>query len=113
LIEKAMRLNPHYPPPYLNQLGFAYLVAGRYEEALGPLKKVLTLNPNLMFSHLNLAVCYAELGRLEEARAEVAEVLRIVPHASLEWVNKQNAPSVKDPARFERILAALRKAGLK
>ena len=113
LIEKAMRLNPHYPPPYLNQLGFAYLVAGRYEEALGPLKKALTLNPNLMFSHLNLAVCYAELGRLEEARAEVAEVLRIVPHASLEWVNKQNAPSVKDPAGFERYLAALSKAGLK
>src|SRR5262245_14291252 len=93
LIEKAMRLNPHYPPPYLNQLGFAYVMAGRYEDALGPLKQALTLNPNLMFSHLNLAICYAELGRQEEARAEVAEVLRIVPIASLEWVNKQYAPS--------------------
>jgi adenylate cyclase len=113
LIEKAMRLNPHYPPPYLNQLGFAYLMAGRYEEALVPLKKALSLNPNLMFSHLNLAVCYAELGRLEEARAEVAEVLRIVPIASLEWVNKQNAPSVKDPVQMERYLVSLRKAGMK
>ena len=106
-----MRLNPHYPPPYLNQLGFAYLVAGRYEEALGPLKKALTLNPNLMFSHLNLAVCYAELGRLEEARAEVAEVLRLNPNVSLES-SKQNMP-YKDPADLERYLDGLRKAGLK
>jgi adenylate cyclase len=111
LIEKAMRLNPHYPPLYLLNLGFAYREEGRYEEALAPLKKVLTLNPNFAPAHWNLAACYAELGRLEEARAEVAEALRLNPNASLE-VMKQNTP-YKNPADLERFLAALRKAGLK
>jgi adenylate cyclase len=69
LIEQAMRLNPKYPPYYSLFLGSAYRVAGRYEEALVPLKKALTLNPDLSRAHVVLARCYAELDRLEEARA--------------------------------------------
>jgi adenylate cyclase len=111
LTEKAMRLNPRYPPFYLVALGVAYLTAGRCEEALVPLKKVLTLNPNFGPAHLHLAACYAELGRLEEARAEVAEVLRVNPNASLE-VWRQTVP-YKNPADLERFLNGLHKAGLK
>jgi TolB-like protein/class 3 adenylate cyclase/Flp pilus assembly protein TadD len=111
LIEKAMRLNPHYPVDYLHQLGWAYRMAGRCEEALTPLKRVLTLEPNYNPAHVNLAACYAELGWLEEARTEAAEVLRLVPNFSLE-VARQSWP-YKNPADLERTLAALRKAGLK
>ena len=111
LTEKAMRLNPQYPPMYLHTLGLAYHEAGRNEEALTPEKKVLTLNPNFAPAHWTLAACYAELGRLEEARAEVAAALRLNPNASLEWM-KQNVP-YKDPADLERWLAAMHKAGLK
>jgi len=111
LMEKAMRLNPHYPFDYLFELGVAYHLTGRYEEALVPLKKAVTLNPKHVFTHVNLAICYAELDRLEEARAEIAEVQQLNPTYSLEWV-RQNLP-FKDPAELERHLAALRKAGLK
>jgi adenylate cyclase len=107
LVEKAMRLNPHYPDVYVFQLSIAYRLAERYEEALAPGKRFLTLNPNFGPAHFNLAVIYSELGREEEARAEV---LRAGP-ISLEWV-RQNVP-FKDPAVLERHLAALRKAGLK
>jgi tetratricopeptide (TPR) repeat protein len=106
-----MRLNPRYPPSYLVNLGGAYRLAGRCEEALTPLKKALTLNPNIGPAHLNLAACYAELDRLEEAQAEVAAVLRVNPQASLA-VFKQISPE-KNPADVERFIAALRKAGLK
>jgi tetratricopeptide (TPR) repeat protein len=75
------------------------------------LKKVLTLNPNFAPAHLNLAICYAELDRLEEAGAEMAEALRLNPNFSLE-VAKQNLP-YKNPADLERLLESLRKAGLK
>jgi adenylate cyclase len=111
LIEKAMRLNPHYPPFYLFQLGEAYRYVGRYEEAIAAYKRVLTHNSNLLPAHLGLATIYSELGREEEARAEVAEVLRINPQYSLE-VLRQRSP-FKDPAVLERMIAALRKAGLK
>ncbi len=112
LSEKAMRLNPRYPLLCLFNLGFAYRVARRYEEALAPLKKVLTLNPNFSPVHYQLTICYVELGRVEEARAEAAEVMRINPNArsSLETVSQL---PYKDPAVVERMIAALRKAGLK
>ena len=84
---------------------------GRYEEAIAAYKKALTRNPDLPPAHHCLAVVYSELGREEEARAEAAEVLRINPKYSLE-VLRQSAP-YKDPAVLERMLAALRKAGLK
>jgi adenylate cyclase len=86
-------------------------VAGRYEEALAPLKKVLTLNPNFAPAHINLAICYAELDRLEEARAEAAEVQRLVPNFPLEAF--RSFLPYKDPADIERFLDGLRKAGLK
>ena len=91
-------------------LGYAYFLAERYEEAIARAKKALTLNPNFVFAHVNLAICYAELGRLEEARAEMAEAQQLNPTYSLEWV-RQNFP-YKDPAELERYLVGLRKAGL-
>jgi adenylate cyclase len=88
LIEKAMRLNPHYPPAYLFFLGTAYRLMGRYEEAIAACKRALTRNSNLLPAHVLLAVIYSELGREEEARAEVAEVLKISPKYSLEGVRQ-------------------------
>ena len=75
------------------------------------MKKSLTFNPNFWLAHANLVICYAELGRLEEARAEAVEFQRLAPNFSLE-VFKQSLP-YKDPADLERMFAALRKAGLK
>jgi TolB-like protein/DNA-binding winged helix-turn-helix (wHTH) protein/Tfp pilus assembly protein PilF len=112
LVEKAMRLDP---PPYADNyalsLGSAYHLAGRYEEAITPLKRYLTRYPNRLQAHLVLAAVYSELGREAEARAEAAEMLRVNPHFSLE-IHRQRAP-LKEPAVLERQLTALRKAGLK
>lgn len=110
-IEKAMRLNPRYPDDYLFVLGIAYRNMKRCEEALTPLKKFVASNPNHTPAHVNLAICYAELDRFEEARTEIEEAQKLVPKLSLEEA-KQNWP-YKNPADLERILAALRKAGLK
>jgi adenylate cyclase len=109
--EKAVRLVPLYADRFLHTLGFVYYLAGRYEEAIASFKQFLTRYPNRLEAHLTLAAVYSELGREAEAGAEAAEVLRINPNFSLE-VHKQRAP-IKDPAAFERHLAALRKAGLK
>jgi tetratricopeptide (TPR) repeat protein len=84
---------------------------GRYEEALTAFRRVLTLYPNHVATHRQLAVVYSELGREEEARAEGAVVLRLAPGSSLE-VLRQRFP-YKDPALVKRYLDGLRKAGLR
>ena len=89
----------------------AYGLARRYEEALAVLQSATIRNPNVLSPHLHLAISYSELGRDAEARAEVAELLRISPKFSLEGVSRVMV--FKDPASLERYLAALRKAGLK
>ena len=111
VIKRGMRLNPRYSGMYPANLGWAYRMAGRCEEALAPLQEALMLSPNFLPAHSSLAGCYAELGRQEEAQARVAEVLRLNPHFSLE-VMRRNLP-YKDPVVLERYLADQRKAGLK
>ncbi len=105
-----MRLDPHYPPTYLNYLGRACFAMGKYEEAIAALKRCITSSPDFLSPHLVMAGIQSELGRKEEAQAEVAEVLRISPRASLES-QRERAP-FKDQAVLERYLEALRKAGL-
>jgi adenylate cyclase len=73
LLKKAMRLNPRYPYNYLSFLGMAYRWAGRNEEALATLQSALSRNPDYLAPHFHLAVLYSELGRLEEARADLSQ----------------------------------------
>jgi TolB-like protein/class 3 adenylate cyclase len=110
-VKTAMRLNPHYPPYYLLELGKAYRFLGQPEEAIAAQKGALARNPNFLPARLQLAGVYSELGREEEAHAEVAEILRLSPNFSLE-VHRQSVP-YKDPAVLARYIDSLRKAGLK
>jgi tetratricopeptide (TPR) repeat protein len=108
---QALRLKTVVADAHLAGVSSAYALAGHYEEARVPLQRYLGRYPNILPAHLTLAIVYSELGQAAEARAEVAEVLRLNPKFSLE-VHKQRAP-IKDPAVLERHLAALHKAGLK
>jgi adenylate cyclase len=111
LVKEAMRLDPLNSDRYLWALGHAYLMSRQYEDAIEALKKTLKHNPDLLPPHILLAIIYSELNREDEARAEVAEILRINPNFSLEgW--RQRRP-YKDQAELERNLNALHKAGLK
>ena len=110
LIKKAMRLDPQFPPNYLIYLGHAYFAMGKYEEAIVALKRSLIGNANFLTPHRSLAVIFSELGRTEEAQAEVAEILRINPRASLE--SQRERMAFNDQAVSEQYLENLRKAGL-
>ena len=89
----------------------AYCLTRQYDEAIVTLKAAIIRNPDHLPLHLHLTVSYSELGRDAEARAELAEMLRLSPKLSLEGVRRVMA--FKDPAALERYLTALRKAGLK
>jgi adenylate cyclase len=111
LFQKAIRLNPHGPSFYYHSFGNTLRKTGRYEEAVSAYKKVIQRTPNHIWVHLNLAATYSMMGQEKEARAEVAEALRINPKVSLDWVAKTSA--YKEQSVRDNIFNALRKAGLK
>ncbi|MFX1265854.1 MAG: tetratricopeptide repeat protein [Promethearchaeota archaeon] len=108
-LEKGIRLNPKGPVPFFTFLGWAYCFAGRYEDAIATLKKAIDLAPDSPIVHTHLAAIYSLSGLEKEARAEVAEVLRLNPKFSIERYGKVMAWR---KAELEPWLAALRKAGL-
>jgi len=67
MMEQAMRLNPHYPPIYLFQLGFAYRLAGRYTEADATLNEAISRNPNDLAFHLALADSYVQQWAFQQS----------------------------------------------
>ncbi len=109
--KRAIRLNPIPPNMYFYSLGLSYGWTGQYEEAITWCKKATRLEPNSLWAHIMMAVVYSLSGREEEARAEAAEVLRINPKFSLEKFEKQ--VTYKKKTDKERVIGALRKAGLK
>ena len=110
VLKNAIRLNPIPPGWYLSSLGDAYRLKGRYEKAVHEYKKAIQLQPNDMFSHLNLALCYVKLKQETDAHAEAAEVLRINPKFSAESYAK-HIP-LKDEASKNLLIEGMHKAGL-
>jgi len=115
LAEKSIRLMPYCPDWILPILAQSYRQAGRYDEALSTYKKALDRSlknkGNSLGPTIGLVDVCMQLGRVEEARAYAAEVLKMSPDFSLEGFSKIHA--YKDPAHLERILVNLEKAGLK
>jgi hypothetical protein len=74
------------------------------------MERALIRDPNFFGTHLLLAGLHGQKGDTEKARAEVEEILRISPGFSLETL-REMMPA-KDEATRERLMDALRKAGL-
>jgi len=113
LIRKAIRLNPYYPSIYIELLGSVYLLMGEYEHAVGAFKNLVTRAPHRKEGHIGLAIAYIRLDREEQARSEVAELLRLFPEYSLEAYRKQARWIYEDTAVVDSGIEALRAAGLK
>jgi len=111
LFEKAIRLNPFGPSRYFLSYGHALRYAGRFEEAISANKKAIQREPNNFFAHLNLAATYNMVGLAKEAQAEASEVLRLKPKFSLDYLAKVSG--YRDRAETDKIITALRQAGLK
>jgi adenylate cyclase len=111
MFQKAIRLDPLGTTGMYLNFGMALRSAGRFEEAASAFKKSIQRAPNNIFAHSGLAATYSMMGREEEARAEVAEVLRLNPKYSLDGVAKTS--TYKDRSETDKIINALRKAGLK
>ena len=115
-MKRAMRLSPYYPIWYLSNLGEALTMAGHLKEAISVNKKLVERGQkekNQTFEiagHGWLAIGYSMLGREDEGRSHVAEVLKVYPNWSLEF--ERQVYSYKNSADLDRHLDALRKLGI-
>jgi adenylate cyclase len=114
LMKKAMRLDPRYPAYCLFVLANDYFLLNRNQEAIEAWTRLLERAQKgefpPLFAHLGLAAAYARLERKEDASAHAEVVLKINPKFSLEYYRAFD--QYKNKADFDRILVALRKAGL-
>jgi tetratricopeptide (TPR) repeat protein len=113
--KKASRLNPKIPPLFLREFARSHIFLERYEEALNIIHQIQehaskgnlpAMGPPLLYSFV-----YQELGKEEEARASMAEALKIEPNLSLEFIKKAELP-YKNPSHLQHMLDAYRKSGM-
>lgn len=106
-IRKAFRLNPFPASWYYLTLGQAQYAARDYEAAIETLRRDETYRTS---SRRFLAASLAQLGRLDEARAEVEMFLISNPHfTTRHWVMTE---PFRDAAMLEHFVDGFRKAGL-
>ena len=108
-LKRAIRHNPFPAWYYYYHFGRCYFFTGQYEDALAEFKKFLQRAPNSALPHLCLAMTYAQLDRVEEARASAKKALEINPNFSVSWFRQYWAYKTQDGMKVA--IGALRKAG--
>ncbi len=108
--ELAMRLCPRYPPWYLLMLARCHWVLGQFEEAIAASRSATKADPLYVQPYIELAMVYAEAGRVSDARKAVDAILRIDPGFSATAYMK--GLPFRDPDLEARRHSALKKAGL-
>jgi TolB-like protein/class 3 adenylate cyclase/Flp pilus assembly protein TadD len=114
-VKEAFRISPTDGAAFLwnNVLGLAKLHLGADEEAAELFRRSIDANRTFPLNHFYDAAALANLGRLEEARAEVKAGLAIAPSYTV--AHYRNALQSDNPtylAQRERTLEGLRKAGI-
>ena len=113
LIEKLFRLSPFPVLGNFTGAGIAYNLAGQYEKAAEMLRTAIQRYPPNYLVYLNYSISTSLLGRTEEARGSVRELLRVNPQFSIEQFREfMSRIGMKDQAAVEKFTEALRKAGL-
>jgi adenylate cyclase len=111
VLETHMRYDPFYVPSVPLTLGIARYYLKEHSEALPLLREFASRVPDFSQGHIWLAANLAQLGRLDEARAEAAEALRIDPKFTIDGTARRLALNER-PEDTEHFFDGLRKAGL-
>ena len=109
LMERAVRLNPHYPDWYYAMLIDAYFHNKKFEDTIMVLKKKKNRSP--IWDPLFMAMSYAQLGRVNEIKASVEQLFRDQPDWSAERHIAESAKYARD-TELNLFLDSVEKAGL-
>ncbi len=105
-----MRLCPVYPSWYLWVLGTACRLTGQTDSAIGAFEAAIKRDADELAQLVGLVSTLGELGREEDARSSVSEILRLDPDFSIKTYMR--GLFYRDPAESARFEDGLRKAGL-
>ena len=108
VMEEALRQEPKPPPTFHGMLGWVLFWNGQYEEAIEYLEKAQEGGVEYFPF---LAAAYAELGRLDEAKAIVKRIQDNFPAISLAGVRSAYT-YYQRPEDLEHHLESVRKAGV-
>jgi adenylate cyclase len=102
LLEKAIRLNPHDPTlaSHYAMLGLCHLVLGHVDQAIDLTGKARAENPRTYYIHLYLAGALGLRGDLEEAKAALAEAIRIRPEINSFARYRAYSPWITNPQHW-------------
>ena len=109
-LDAYMRLDPLYPDMALHFLAEARFSLEQFDEAVTALKQRLGRSPDSATSLALLASCYGHLGKIDEARAAWAQVIKIDPDFSIE--RQRRVLPYRNPDDFDRRVDGLRKANI-
>jgi adenylate cyclase len=111
VLQALMRLDPFYGPLAPHWLGRAHYSLKQYSQALAALRECAVRAPDYRAVHLWLAATYVQLGQLDEARAEAAEVMRLDPEFTVNG-SARRMLTYRNEQDAQDCLEALRRAGL-
>jgi len=111
-LERARELSPADPTAFyvLTGLGMAHALQGRHEEAVALAGASAALYGDWDATYPVLVFANVQLGRMDEARAALANLRRLAPGLTASRYGE--LARFRDPARLAPILEALRLAGL-
>jgi TolB-like protein/Tfp pilus assembly protein PilF len=118
LVHHAMRLNPRDPniAEHFFTLGTAEALLGRPNEAIASLQRASAANPRLWYVHMHLAAVYGMQQRIDEAKRELAESLRLRPEFASLAAIKAASPQYdyfSNVAQAQQtVFTGMRRAGL-
>jgi tetratricopeptide (TPR) repeat protein len=90
-LDRLVAYCPEYAEGY-NQRAFTYYVAGRFEAALTDLDVALKLSPNHVAAQSGRALTLMNLGRIDEARAQLLTAVENNPWLSERALLAKGAP---------------------
>ncbi len=110
-LKSAMRLSPYYPSWFIENLGFAYLDAQQYGNAVAALDKYLERRPSreaVARAHIARALAFSLQGNDEKARAAIAHARSSHPNIGLSYwrrgsLNKNREAMELGLQRLERL----------
>ncbi|MBM2715802.1 tetratricopeptide repeat protein [Mesorhizobium caraganae] len=113
-VETALRLDPNLSPINRQIAGLVFLIQGSNEKAIEALERTRDDAPSVGDFRITLGAAYARAGRLQDARAAVAEGLGSMSTPGFDSLSayRLNGAQYRNPRDLALIIDALQQAGL-